>query len=175
MHDGLARHGARRAILVALLLALLGGALPVAPVAGAATPDTGGQWRAIPQPREARTEHTATTLADGRVLVAGVGSSETFDPATLTWGAPVPMVTRRYQHTATLLRDGRVLVAGATTELYDPATDAWRAGAPRAARARARPRPSCPTAGCWPPGTVPRSTPPCSTAGRRSPRRASNG
>lgn len=131
MHDGLSCHAARCAILVALLAALLGGALPVAPVARAATPDTGGQWRAIPQPREARTEHTATALADGRVLVAGVGSSELFDPATLTWGAPVPMVERRYQHAATLLRDGRVLVSGARSEFYDPQADRWTAGPPQ--------------------------------------------
>ena len=50
----------------------------------------------------------------------------------------------RWGHTATLLQDGRVLIAGGsaqkrsfyldTTELYDPATNTWSAGAPMNAR-----------------------------------------
>ncbi len=81
--------------------------------------------------------HTATLLADGRVLVAGGNSStdgisasaELFDPATGSWSLTTPMPTARYYHTATLLADGRVLVAGgynptsgylARAELYDP-------------------------------------------------------
>jgi hypothetical protein len=88
--------------------------------------------------REARSGHTATLLADGRMLLAGgsVGGAEIFDPATGVSTATGPMaVPRLGGHTATLLADGTVLVAGgkfidySTTlqeaEVYDPATNAW--------------------------------------------------
>jgi hypothetical protein len=92
-----------------------------------------------------RAAHTATLLADGRVLVAGgirggeaaLASAELFDPATGRFEATAPMATPRSGHTATLLRDGRVLVAGGwdderlqrTTELFDPRTGTFSAGA----------------------------------------------
>ena len=91
-----------------------------------------------------RAAHTATLLADGRVLVAGgirggeaaLASAELFDPATGRFEATAPMATPRSGHTATLLRDGRVLVAGGwdderpqrTTELFDPRTGTFSAG-----------------------------------------------
>lgn len=96
-----------------------------------------------------RTGHTATTLQDGSVLVAGGRDStclfncpqsvwrtaERYDPAsgTYTWGGT--MSQRRFGHTATLLPDGRLLIAGGTSpdlqgtdvsslvEIYDPATN----------------------------------------------------
>jgi hypothetical protein len=101
-----------------------------------------------------RTQHTATRLADGRVLTLG-GSDENnivhatgeiFDPAT---GASAPIASMsvpRVGHTATLLNDGRVFVAGGTssfdfsdplgalaavhnsTALYNPTTNTWAAG-----------------------------------------------
>lgn len=88
---------------------------------------------------EARTEHTATLLPNGMVLVAGgisaagiLASAELYDPATGTWGLTGPLNTARYDHTATLLTDGRVLVAGgdsagsiSSAELYDPTTGMW--------------------------------------------------
>ena len=65
---------------------------------------------------EARQYHTATLLADGRVLVAGDNSvtidAEVYDPATDSWTATGPMIQPRQGHFATLLQDGRVLVAG---------------------------------------------------------------
>jgi hypothetical protein len=95
----------------------------------------------------ARRCHTATVLADGRVLVTGgeldadgakLDSVELFDAATETWTALAPMPEPRSNHTATLLEDGRVLVAGggdnssigvpsgeeatASALLFDPAT-----------------------------------------------------
>ena len=79
----------------------------------------------------ARAEHTATLLADGRVLIAGgqggvVGSAELYDPKTGTFSATGSMVVARTDHTATLLSDGRVLIVGgsglASAELYDPKT-----------------------------------------------------
>jgi hypothetical protein len=83
-----------------------------------------------------RYNHTATRLADGRVLVAGgLGdtATEVYDPTTRSWSVTGSLSTRRSGHTATLLADGRVLVAGgylgastlATVEVYDPATGSW--------------------------------------------------
>ncbi|WP_437661602.1 kelch repeat-containing protein [Sorangium sp. So ce1182] len=89
--------------------------------------------------------HTATPLADGRILVVGgegldtMTSAELYDPVTDSWAATGPMSNAPYHHTATLLRDGRVLVAGGSgdgggyldsAELYDPAADRWTAAAP---------------------------------------------
>jgi N-acetylneuraminic acid mutarotase len=85
-------------------------------------------------------EHTATLLADGRVLLAGgtitvtpsilgTASAATFDAATNSWTAVAGMTTDRRQHTATLLVDGRVFVVGGTSdgaaERFDPTTNTW--------------------------------------------------
>ncbi|MBF8290740.1 MAG: kelch motif family protein [Chloroflexi bacterium] len=118
----------------------------------AATPETTGGpgWSAAGSPAEARVGHTATLLADGRVLVVGghdwdgaqaasvevMGrtSAEVFDPATNTWTTTGAMATGRAFHTATLLSDGSVLVAGGgladeaaarSAEIYDPETGRW--------------------------------------------------
>ena len=105
----------------------------------------------------ARNQHTATLLADGRVLVAGgcgdpscssaVSSAEIYDPATGTWSPTGALNSARGQQTATLLPGGGVLVAGgccgvggvsvALAELYNPATGLWSPtgpmGSPRSA------------------------------------------
>ena len=70
--------------------------------------------------REARSGHTATLLADGRVLVTGgsivhdsaTSTAEIYDPAAGTWTLVAPDVDGRVGHTATLLDDGTVLVSG---------------------------------------------------------------
>ena len=67
-----------------------------------------------------RAAHTATRLADGRVLVTGgirrgeaaLASAEIYDPRTSDFSATGEMTSPRVGHTATLLRDGRVLIAG---------------------------------------------------------------
>jgi hypothetical protein len=91
-----------------------------------------------------RTIHTATLLANGKVLLTGgwngptqqnIGSAELFDPATNTFAATGPLGTARSQHVATALQDGRVLITGgfvgpeATTsaEIYSPATGMFSA------------------------------------------------
>jgi len=82
----------------------------------------------------ARAGHTATLLANGKVLVAGGSSgdaAELFDPATGEFTATGSMETSRTNGTATLLKNGDVLVTGgddasgnpvATAELFDPTT-----------------------------------------------------
>ncbi|MGH3521308.1 MAG: kelch repeat-containing protein, partial [Mycobacterium sp.] len=121
-----------------------------------------GTWSATGSLGEARGSHTATLLADGRVLVAGglagsaaepgspqgpLASAELYDPVTRTWTRTGDMAVARYGHTATLLPDGEVLVVGGfgvrgrndylqSAELYDPATGRWRPAAiPTAGRA----------------------------------------
>ena len=66
-----------------------------------------------------RTNHTATLLPDGKVLVAGgrrhgyiFESAELYDPASGTWTFGGSLAHRRTNHTATLLPNGKVLVAG---------------------------------------------------------------
>ena len=85
-----------------------------------------------------RSQHTATLLADGRVLIAGglsgsspptgggitlasyrtaavdafLATAEVYDPTTGTFSKTDSMSTPHRGHTATLLRDGRVLVVG---------------------------------------------------------------
>ena len=64
------------------------------------------------------TDHTATLLPIGKVLVAGgsngsdLSSAELYDPASGTWTATGSLGTARSFHTATLLPNGKVLVAG---------------------------------------------------------------
>jgi hypothetical protein len=93
-----------------------------------------------------RTLHTATLLADGRVLVTGgqaldtpqsLRSTEVYNPTTGTWTATGNLATGRSNHIAIRLQNGRVLVAGgvsvetqtrlASAEIYDPATGTWTA------------------------------------------------
>ena len=102
----------------------------------------------------ARSAHTATLLADGRVLVAGgsgagevvLASAEIIDPVLGTVTPAGNMTRARVTHTATLLPDGRVFAAGGislinpadqfsallnterTTESFDPISATWTAG-----------------------------------------------
>lgn len=100
----------------------------------------------------ARDEHTATLLANGRVLIAGgysgsygngsdpskaLASAELYDPTTGRFSATGSMTQPRWWgHTATRLLDGRVLVAGgwgsktldlATADVYNPSTGEFAA------------------------------------------------
>jgi len=112
---------------------------PGSVVASAELYDPGlSTWTAAGAPATPRTEHTATLLPSGLVLVAGGGSGDTsaelYDPGSNTWTIAASMAAGRHGHTATLLPSGKVLVAGgwggihgdemlASAELYDPAVD----------------------------------------------------
>src|SRR5207244_5156313 len=75
-----------------------------------------GNWTPTSSMNFGRTQHTATLLFDGRVLVAGGNDSpntaELYDPATGTWTLTGSLNSGRYAHTATLLANGNVLIAG---------------------------------------------------------------
>jgi len=88
-----------------------------------------------------RSGHSATLLADGRVLITGGGeaSAELFDPARGTFTPTGSMTTARYGATATLLANGKVLVTGGfgpgtssltrlnSAERYDPLSGTFSA------------------------------------------------
>jgi hypothetical protein len=94
---------------------------------------------------QARANHAAVLLANGKVLVAGgnaccpLDSAELYDPAANTWSQLNPLQVARTGMGATLLANGMVLVAGGSgvggilpsAELYDPSTGNWTVvGAP---------------------------------------------
>ena len=87
-----------------------------------------------------RVSHTATSLPNGKVLVAGgwdrdgvLSSAELYDPATGDFSPAGDVATGRAAHTASLLPDGRVLLCGgydgerslADAEVYDPKTNSF--------------------------------------------------
>jgi galactose oxidase-like protein/Kelch motif protein len=94
--------------------------------------------------RHPRSDHAATALQDGRVLVTGgnanttlLKSTEIYNPRSDKWTEAAPMPRARTQHSAVTLFDGRVLVTGGidfdgaptnTSFIYDPGTDAWADG-----------------------------------------------
>jgi Galactose oxidase, central domain/Kelch motif len=107
---------------------------------------TSGSWTSSGSLAIGREGHTATLLADGKVLVTGgsnggglLTNCELYNPAADTWSpVPSPLSTGRSKHTATLLANGKVLVVGGnsgamTAEVYDPASATWSPTGPLAA------------------------------------------
>jgi hypothetical protein len=84
-----------------------------------------------------RYAHSATLLADGRVLVAGgvgtdgtiLAEAEIYDPATGIWTQTGSMAAPRFNHELRLMEDGKVIVTGGnrqvSSEVFDPATGKW--------------------------------------------------
>jgi protocatechuate 3,4-dioxygenase beta subunit len=97
-----------------------------------------GAWSATGNIHTARMNHTATLLANGKVLIAGgyndtytpLDSAELYNPQTGLWTPTGNMVNPRSGHQSIRLQDGRVLVIGGSdsngrldsTEIYNPAT-----------------------------------------------------
>ena len=98
-----------------------------------------GQWTATGAMRNARVDHRAVLLANGKVLVTGgfgpediPANAELFDPTTGTWTPTLPLITGREGHSAFRLASGKVVLVGGfnfddqdasgTSELYDPAS-----------------------------------------------------
>ena len=97
-----------------------------------------GRFSAAAPMNHRRARHTATILADGRVLVVSgiqgpdvLRSAEMFDVGAGTWTDVADVQEPREAFTVTLLLDGRVLIVGgysqgtASAELYDPASGIW--------------------------------------------------
>ena len=134
-----------------------GGASQSIPVVNSPSPQPQSQaaWRITGSLQTARYDHTATRLADGRVLVVGgnyltdngqtlyPSNAELYDPANNVWTAAGTLATARIGHTTTLLPNGKVLVIGGigktnvetgysglvtSIELYDPLTNTWTIG-----------------------------------------------
>jgi N-acetylneuraminic acid mutarotase len=108
-----------------------------------------GTWASAGALPDARANHTASLLGDGRVLVAGglsagtapdgklatTTSVELYDPGTNSWSAGPPTGVARTLHTATTLQNGKVLIVGGfgtgygdflkAAELFDPVTNSW--------------------------------------------------
>jgi hypothetical protein len=120
-----------------VLVAVLAGSAAIA------SAQTGGTFTATGNMNVARAQHTATLLADGRVLITGGGAvnsafltiTELYDPQTGTFRYGASMLAARRMHTATLLPDDRVLIVGgygaggvlASAELFDPGTGTFTA------------------------------------------------
>ena len=108
---------------------------------GAVSAHAAESWTSTGSMSSARSDHTATLLHSGQVLVTGgkagdttIGTAELYDPATGTWQLTGSMASPRSGHTATLMPSGQVLVVGGadgagaalgTAELYDPDTGSW--------------------------------------------------
>jgi len=157
------RHSPIRLLVVPVILVLLAGcgSTPTpSPPATPATTSTGSPETTLPTPSPtatraptttpafiptgsmsvARSEHTATLLNDGRVLIVGgsdaegyLDLAEIFDPITGKFSTTGKLHAPRTCHAATALADGRVLVIGgwvksgraAQAEIFDPKTESF--------------------------------------------------
>lgn len=110
-----------------------------------------GTWAAAPSSPAIRFASAAAVLGGRLHLVGGwnysntasnsVATHDVYDPVAGTWSSAAPLATRRNAAAAAVL-DGKLYVIGgrapgiratdqtslASVEVYDPATDTWRAG-----------------------------------------------
>jgi hypothetical protein len=100
-----------------------------------------GSWSTTGNLNNSYYWHTATLLANGKVLLVGSlwrttnKTTELYDPTTGTWTITGSLNSGRLYHSATLLANGKVLILGGSdnpsstfrnsAELYDPATETW--------------------------------------------------
>jgi hypothetical protein len=98
------------------------------PIEVAANPNAHG-FQATGDMGAQRVAHTATLLANGKVLITGgfnrtavLATAELYDPATGTFAPTGAMTAPRFSHTATLLANGKVLITGGSTNLADLST-----------------------------------------------------
>ncbi|WP_245768332.1 Kelch repeat-containing protein [Stigmatella aurantiaca] len=101
-------------------------------------------WTLLPgKMLTARSNHTATVLYSGKVLVTGgltsdrqpLASAELYDPATGTWTAAGTLSHPRERHQAIRLGSGHVMVLSGqdnstqtAVDIYDPYNQRWYAG-----------------------------------------------
>ena len=128
-----------------------GGLTPTAVLASCELYDpTTKKFTAAASMKNARAEHSAVLLSDGRVLVAGglsngssTDSAEIYDPTTNRWSVAASMATglpaasaasakRRFAPMVVLPSTGEAIIAGggnfnATAEAFNPKTGKWRA------------------------------------------------
>jgi len=108
---------------------------------------TRATFTAVAKMNSAHASHTATLLADGKVLIAGgagqppivsnsiTAVAEIYDPSSGTFAITGAMRTPREFHQATRLSNGQVIVTGgddsfkvlANTEIYDPTSGTFAA------------------------------------------------
>ncbi len=118
-----------------------------------------GSFTRVGDMTQGRTQHTASLLGDGRVLIAGGSvdvngfglfpskTAEIYDPATQSFSPTGDMPKEAVFHTASVLLDGTVLImggdgntcpgAGTSIAIFDPASNTFSAG-PNLASPRAR-------------------------------------
>lgn len=121
---------------------------------------TDGNFSVAPNLLQARYNHTATLLKDGKVwftggrnpLITATGgylvTTERFDPGSNAFQSAAPMIEARAQHTSTLMGDGKALVVGGynlrdvlankgiteSAEIYDPVSNSVSPAAKMSAR-----------------------------------------
>lgn len=106
---------------------------------GCSEPSAEDAWVSAGEMTQARSNHSATALSDGSVLIAGgennatpLASAEVWNAATRRWVLAKNMQEPRVHHTGVRVSDGRILLLGgvnetalSSVEAYDPATRAF--------------------------------------------------
>lgn len=97
-------------------------------------------WGLTNNMAQGRYDASPVRLTSGKVFITGgrnsagtfLTTTETFDPATLTWTVQAPMKYGRSKFGTAVMSDGRVIVAGgdgsprqSSCEIWDPTTNAW--------------------------------------------------